>query len=162
MTLGDKIVVMDDGHVQQIGTPHEIYNEPANRFVADFIGSPSPNLIDCTVDRTASGITFESEFCTLPATEKQAEAVREWGSETVVYGVRPEYLNLRSEAGHFEADLDVIEPLGDRDAVHLSANGTPMSAVTPQGEISKESTRISVEIQTDEAWLFNESGERIV
>ncbi|RDI69781.1 ABC transporter ATP-binding protein [Halopelagius longus] len=162
MTLGDKIVVMDDGYVQQIGTPYDIYNEPENRFVADFIGSPSPNLIDCTVEETSDGVAFASDFCTIPATDEQAEAVRERGDETVVYGVRPEYLNIREEGGHFTARLDVVEPLGDRDAVHISSGGTPLSAVTPQGEVSKDRETVNVQIRTDESWLFDEDGDRIV
>ncbi len=162
MTLGDKIVVMKDGYVQQIGTPYDIYNEPENRFVADFIGSPSPNLFECTVEETADGVAFVSEFCTIPATEGQAEAVRERGDSTVVYGVRPEYLDIRDDGGHFAAELDVVEPLGDRDAVHMSADGVSLSAVTPQGEVSRDRETLHVDIQTDEAWLFDEEGDRIV
>nr|WP_227378684.1 ABC transporter ATP-binding protein [Haladaptatus halobius] len=162
MTLGDKIVVMNDGHVQQIGSPYDIYNDPDNLFVADFIGSPSPNLIECTVERKSSGLSFVSEFCTIPATEKQAAQVEGYVGDTVIYGVRPEYLNLQGERGEFAADVDVIEPLGDRDAVHLSANGTALSAVTPQGEISRETDRVHIDVQTEEAWVFEESGARIV
>ncbi|WP_049989136.1 ABC transporter ATP-binding protein [Natrinema salifodinae] len=162
MTLGDKIVVMNEGYVQQIGTPYEVYNEPENRFVAGFIGSPSPNLIECTVERTADGLAFASDFYTIPATEKQVDRVEGYIGETVIYGIRPEYLNLGTDPGEFVADLDVVEPLGDRDAVHLSANGTSLSAVTPQGKISKERDRIHVDIQTEESWLFEEDGTRIV
>ncbi|WP_227356412.1 ABC transporter ATP-binding protein [Haladaptatus salinisoli] len=162
MTLGDKIVVMNDGHVQQIGSPYDIYNDPDNLFVADFIGSPSPNLIECTVERTSSGLAFVSEFCTISATEEQAARVEDRVGDTVIYGIRPEYLDLGSERGDFAADVDVIEPLGDRDAVHLSANGTPLSAVTPQGEISREIDRVRIDVRTEEAWLFEEGGARIV
>ncbi|MCO8267212.1 ABC transporter ATP-binding protein [Haloferax sp. AB510] len=160
MTLGDKIVVMNDGYVQQIGTPYEIYNEPANRFVADFIGSPSPNLVECTVERTASGITFASDFCRIPATDEQAAEVQD--GQTVVYGIRPEYLSMCDDGGHFTARLDVVEPLGDRDAIHLTSGDTSLSAVTPQGEVSRDRDEVSVVMQTDEAWLFDEHGERIV
>ena len=162
MTLGDKIVVMDDGYVQQIGTPHEIYNEPENRFVADFIGSPSPNLVECAVEETSDGVAFVTDFCRIPAADAQADAVRERGDESVVYGVRPEYLDIRDDGGHFVAELDVVEPLGDRDAVHLSADGTSLSALTRQGEVSKDRETLHVDIQTDEAWLFDEDGDRIV
>lgn len=162
MTLGDKIVVMDDGHVQQIGTPYDIYNEPKNLFVAGFIGSPSPNLIECTVERTSDGFAFASDFYTIPATETQAAHVEQYVGETVVYGVRPEYLDLGNDRGEFVTDLDVVEPLGDRDAVHLSANGTSLSAVTPQGEISRGTDRVHVDIQTENSWLFEENGARIV
>lgn len=162
MTLGDKIVVMDDGHVQQIGSPYDIYNNPDTLFVADFIGSPSPNLIECSVESTSSGIVFKSEFCTIPVVEKYAEQIEQMVGETVIYGIRPEYLNLRDDRGDFAADVDVIEPLGDRDAVHLSANGTSLSAVTPQGEVSRETNRVHIDIQTEEAWVFEENGARVI
>ncbi|ELZ02190.1 ABC transporter ATP-binding protein [Natrialba aegyptia] len=162
MTLGDKIVVMNNGYVQQIGTPYEIYNEPANRFVAGFIGSPSPNLVECTVERTADGIALASDFYTIPATETQAEHLEPSVGETVIYGIRPEYLDLETDRGAFVADLDVVEPLGDRDAVHLSAGSTDLSAVTPQGQIARDTDRVHVDIQTEEAWLFEEDGTRIV
>jgi multiple sugar transport system ATP-binding protein len=160
MTLGDKIVVMNDGYVQQIGTPYEIYNEPANQFVADFIGSPSPNLVECTAERTASGVAFVSDFCRIPATDEQAAAVQD--GQTVVYGIRPEYLSIRDDEGHFTARLDVVEPLGDRDAIHLTSGDTSLSAVTPQGEVSRDHNEVHVVMETDEAWLFDEHGERIV
>ncbi|WP_137290357.1 ABC transporter ATP-binding protein [Natronorubrum halophilum] len=162
MTLGDKIVVMNEGYVQQIGTPYDIYNEPTNRFVAGFIGSPSPNLLECTVERTADGFALESDFHSIPATETQAEHLEQYVGETVIYGIRPEYLDLENDRGAFVADLDVVEPLGDRDAVHLSADGTDLSAVTSQGEISRETDRIHVDIQTEESWLFEKNGSRIV
>ncbi|EMA27027.1 ABC transporter ATP-binding protein [Haloarcula japonica] len=162
MTLGDKIVVMNDGHVQQIGTPYEIYNDPKNRFVADFIGSPSPNLVECTVERTEDGLAFVSEFCSIPATEEQIEHVEHRVGETLVYGIRPEYLDIVPDGGAFVADLDVVEPLGDRDAIHLSANGTSLSAVAPQGEVARGTDRVNIDIQTEESWLFEQDGTRIV
>jgi multiple sugar transport system ATP-binding protein len=162
MTLGDKIVVMNDGHVQQIGTPYEIYNDPENLFVADFIGSPSPNLIECTVDQTSAGIVFTSDFCTIPATEGQAEHVKDRVGETVIFGIRPEYLDLATDHEEFVAELDVVEPLGDRDAVHLSIDGTSLSALTSQGEIARDVDRVSVSLQTEKSWLFEAGGDRII
>lgn len=162
MTLGDKIVVMNDGYVQQIGTPYEIYNDPKNRFVADFIGSPSPNLQKCTVERTDSGLVLSTEVFSVPVTDEQAEHVKDRVGETLIYGIRPEYLTITDGGGDFTASLDVIEPLGDRDAIHLSADDMSFSAVTPQGELSRETERVQVNIQTEESWLFEQDGTRIV
>lgn len=162
MTLGDKIVVMNDGHVQQIGSPYDIYNDPTNRFVADFIGSPSPNLVEGTVERDSTGLSFVTDVGTIPATDEQTAAVDDRVGETIVYGIRPEYLNLDSDSRMFTADVDVIEPLGDRDAIHLSANETSLSALTSQGEIPQHTDRVQVGFQTEEAWLFETSGARIV
>ena len=162
MTLGDKIVVMNDGHVQQIGSPYDIYNDPTNRFVADFIGSPSPNLVEGTVERDSMGLSFHTDIGTIPATDEQTAVMKERVGETIVYGIRPEYLRLNSGRNMFAADVDVIEPLGDRDAIHLSANGTSLSALTSQGEIPQNTDRVQVDFETEEAWLFEKSGARIV
>lgn len=162
MTLGDKIVVMNDGHVQQIGSPYDIYNDPTNRFVADFIGSPSPNLIEGTVERDSTGLSFVTDLGTIPATDEQTAVMKDRVGETVVYGIRPEYLRLDSGRDMFVADVDVIEPLGDRDAIHLSADGISLSALTSQGEISQHTDRVRVDFETEEAWIFETSGARIV
>lgn len=162
MTLGDKIVVMNDGHVQQIGSPYDIYNDPTNRFVADFIGSPSPNLIEGTVERDSTGLSFVTDLGTIPATDEQTAVMKDRVGETVVYGIRPEYLRLDSGRDMFVADVDVIEPLGDRDAIHLSADGISLSALTSQGEVSQHTDRVRVDFETEEAWIFEKSGARIV
>lgn len=162
MTLGDQIVVMNAGHVQQIGTPHEIYNDPQTRFVADFIGSPSPNLIECTVNSTDDGLVFENDIFRLPATDSQVAALKDHIGKTIVLGIRPEYLNFKSGDNSFSATVDVIEPLGDRDAVHLSANEISLSAITPQGEISRDTEQVNITVQTDHTWVFDLDGERVI
>lgn len=162
MTLGDQIVVMNAGHVQQIGTPHEIYNDPQTRFVADFIGSPSPNLIECTVNSTDDGLVFENDIFRLPATDSQVAALKDHIGKTIVLGIRPEYLNFKSGDNAFSATVDVIEPLGDRDAVHLSANEISLSAITPQGEISRDTEQVNITVQTEHTWVFDLDGERVI
>jgi multiple sugar transport system ATP-binding protein len=162
MTLGDRIVVMDDGHIQQIGSPHDIYNEPINRFVANFIGSPSPNLLDCEVRERDETIELVNEIFTIEATAEQHEQLRGRDGERVTYGIRPEYLNLVGDDPNFEAEIDVIEPLGDRDAVHLSANGRSLSAITPQGEIRRETRTTGVDLRIEKGWIFNTDGDRLI
>jgi multiple sugar transport system ATP-binding protein len=162
MTLGDRIVVMDDGRIQQIGSPHDIYNEPINRFVADFIGSPSPNLLDCEVREHDGTIELVNEIFTIEAADEQREQLRGRDGEQVTYGIRPEYLTLSSDNPNFEAEIDVIEPLGDRDAVHLSANGRSLSAVTSQGEIRRESRTTGINLRTEKSWIFDADGDRLI
>lgn len=161
MTLGDKIVVMNDGHVQQIGTPYDIYNEPENLFVADFIGSPSPNLVDCEVALDGDDVVLDSDIFRLAVTDDQATALRDHVGDHVVFGIRPEYLDLIQTTGDFDADLDVIEPLGDRDAVHLSVGDTSLSAVTRQGNVARTTESVTVTVDVEEGWLFTPEGDRI-
>ncbi|QQP88472.1 sn-glycerol-3-phosphate ABC transporter ATP-binding protein UgpC [Skermanella sp. TT6] len=112
MTMADRIVVMHDGHVEQIGTPLELYDFPANTFVAGFIGSPSMNFFDGTFRRdgrsawveAAGGVRFPVEPLT-----------RASDGQAVTYGIRPGHLTLvsdSSEAG-IQARIQVIEPTGD-------------------------------------------------
>jgi multiple sugar transport system ATP-binding protein len=164
MTLGDKIVVMDDGNVQQIGTPHEIYNEPQNLFVADFIGSPSPNLLDCTVVEDGDGTRLRNPAFEVSVTDEQAGVLQGRNGDRVVLGVRPEYLTLNDAEtdGAFTANVDVVEPLGDRDAVHLSTDGQSLSAVTPQGRVGRQTDEVAVEMEIGRTWLFETDGTRLV
>lgn len=164
MTLGDRIVVMNEGHVQQIGTPHEIYNDPQNLFVADFIGSPSPNLLDCTVIEKNGDIYLENPAFTTTVTDEQASALQQVETDTVILGIRPEYLDLQktNTAATLTADVDVVEPLGDRDAVHLSTTEQSLSSITTQGHISRETDEMAVEFDIPKAWLFVPDGTRII
>ncbi|WP_254810970.1 ABC transporter ATP-binding protein [Natronosalvus amylolyticus] len=159
MTLGDSIVVMNDGHIQQIGTPHEIYNEPENLFVATFIGSPSVNLFECVVEPDAGLV---NDVFTIPHTAVHLESLAVDAGDAVTLGIRPEHLQLDAEETLFEATLEVVEPHGERDVIHMRANDTDITAVTPQRQIDRERDRLSVTFDPDELWLFDASGDRLL
>lgn len=160
MTLGDKIVVMNEGGIMQVGSPYEIYNEPENRFVAEFIGSPSTNLFQCQVENRGEEVNLVSDIFTMSF--DGVESLSE--GDVVQLGIRPEHLKLQSDDrdGLFGAEIDVIEPHGTNDAIYLSTeNGTEVTAVTSQNEISSDESPVSVEFETERVWLFDENGERI-
>ncbi|WP_144906031.1 ABC transporter ATP-binding protein [Halobellus captivus] len=160
MTLGDKIVVMNDGRIQQIGSPYEIYNEPANHFVAQFIGSPSTNLMPCTLEAGRDGISISSGFFELELPPDLADQINGYEGR-VDLGVRPEHLEL-GEDGIFEADIQVVEPHGSRDAVYLTAGDRELVAVVDAGVIPQDRDTIQVDMDIDKIWLFKESGERLL
>ena len=124
MTLGDRIVIMKDGFVQQIGTPQEVFNHPANLFVAGFIGTPQMNFFDAVLTRTgdkytvtAYGTVFE------PDEEKQAALLANNAqSGAVTLGVRPEHIMLCAPgaANSIKATVDVSEMMGS--SIHLHTN----------------------------------------
>lgn len=162
MTLGDKIVIMDDARIQQVGSPYDIYNEPENLFVAQFIGSPSTNIVDCevkTVDRT---VKLQSDFFTLSLSNEQATKLSGHDGQRVKLGIRPEYLELGGADGLFKAEISVIEPHGARDAVHLFIDDVELTAMTPQGQVANRQGQITVELNRDKIWVFNDSGERLL
>lgn len=120
MSLGDKLVVMDTGHIQQVGTPDEVYHEPMNQFVASFIGSPSMNFIDVTIDddgtvQSAKGI--EGFDVTLDPTV--ADRYREHGE--FVLGVRPQYFVAHPEPtdNAVTGTVEVTEPQGDDQIIDI-------------------------------------------
>ncbi len=116
MTMGDRIAILNDGRLQQVATPLECYHEPANQFVAGFLGEPSMNFFDVRFENgRLVGDGFEYPV---------GPAVRDsiGGTTDIVLGIRPEDVELaeRSSGDHdFEAVVDVVEPMGDENTVHL-------------------------------------------
>jgi multiple sugar transport system ATP-binding protein len=127
MTMADRIVVMHDGRVEQIGSPLELYDHPANLFVAGFIGSPAMNFIKGTLRRVADEVWVQVDGVRLPAPKNAA------GSEgqEVIYGVRPEHLAFVGGGGgsSVPARVTVVEPTGADTFVYGEIAGTQMCAV---------------------------------
>src|SRR5262252_4269363 len=125
MTMADKIVVMHDGRVEQIGTPLELYDHPANLFVAQFIGSPAMNFIPGALRRDGAGACVE-----VANQIRLAAPLREGGrdAQEVVYGVRPEHFEVAA-AGGIPARVHVVEPTGADTFVYGDFAGTQVCAV---------------------------------
>lgn len=163
MTLGDSIVILDEGRIQQIGSPYEIYNEPNNLFVAQFIGSPSTNLFECNARLVNKTIVLENEMFSFELSEAQTNKVDTNHKQSLIMGIRPEHITLTEEGnGLFEAELQVIEHHGDRDAVHILASENEFTAVTPQNQFENRGQRLQVSFDANEFWLFDGSGRRLI
>jgi multiple sugar transport system ATP-binding protein len=161
MTLGDRIVVMNDGEIQQIGSPYDIYNEPNSLFVAQFIGSPSVNTFDCTV-AVDDGVTLHHDLFSVPLSAAQAERFEGADGDEVVLVIRPEYLEPGVADPLFEADISVIEPRGNRDAVFLDADGHETTLVTSQHRVDADLERVGIDFETEKLWLFAPDGDRLL
>lgn len=125
--LGDKMVVMDIGTIQQVGTPEEIYEQPLNLFVADFVGSPSINLFDCTLSRDNGALCVSHPNFKLRLPPEMAARVEAHArGEQVVLGVRPEYIDMSliEHPGSIPAQIYVIEPQSDELLVDLMIGET--------------------------------------
>jgi lactose/L-arabinose transport system ATP-binding protein len=161
MTLADRIVVLKGGHVEQIGRPLDLYNDPTNRFVAGFIGSPKMNFIKARiVGRDARGVVVE-----LAGEEKTrivqplAGVAPEPGSKVVV-GVRPEHFG---HAGEGDADIavaiDVVEHLGGTSFLYAkTANGED---VVIQRDAAKVPDTSEIIVSIRKSYLFDEKGLRL-
>lgn len=131
MTLGDRIVIMKDGIVQQIGTPQEIYGSPANLFVAGFIGMPQMNLFDAELSKDSAGtysLVVGGRTMELPLEKQAALKKNNVPAGPITLGIRPQHIQpAQAEGTGFTGRVDVSEMLGD--AIHLHVDALGSSAI---------------------------------
>jgi multiple sugar transport system ATP-binding protein len=128
MTMGDRIAILDGGELQQVATPLECYHEPANRFVASFLGEPSMNFFDVTLE----GDRLVGDVFEYPIDEGIQSDLGD--ATDLILGIRPEAVELVDADGdhEFETTVDVVEPMGDENTVylHFDPDADPESAAT--------------------------------
>ena len=127
MTLGERIVVMKDGQIQQVGTPLEVYTQPANLFVAGFVGTPPMNMLTGKVIRQDQGFYFDQGLSKILLPERLNDALSDQVGKEVIMGIRPEAMNLYGR-GRFAGQenilfltVNVIEPLGEKMDLYCSS-----------------------------------------
>ncbi|HEX5091989.1 MAG TPA: sn-glycerol-3-phosphate ABC transporter ATP-binding protein UgpC [Burkholderiales bacterium] len=156
MTMADRIVVMHDGLVEQIGTPLELYDRPGNVFVAGFIGSPAMNFLDGTVRRSG---TARVETATGAALPLPADCAAEDGRR-VTYGARPEHLDLADDG--FDAEVVVIEPTGSETQLFARVGGQEVVAVFRERHAFAPGQKIRLRPRAEAAHVFDAAtGKRI-
>ncbi len=151
MTLADRIVVMKDRKVQQVGTPMEIYSRPANRFVASFVGSPPMNILPVTVRGSQATL---SDGTVLPVT------VRDFPNDRADLGVRPEHVRVsHTDEKQVGATVDLVERLGDRTLVYgRLADGTAITAEDDGHSPVRIGDAVNLVLDTRRAHLFDTAG----
>ncbi len=159
MTLGDRIVVMQSGKIQQVAPPLEVYRRPVNRFVAGFVGTPAMNFIEGCLERDAGRVTFVERGAAgsvgvrVPLGARQATAV---GSATdVVLGVRPQHMTVSDSGQGMSVHVNVIEPLGDTMDIHgVTTGGASMVARLPARAKAAAGQTVVLSPDLDEAHVF--------
>jgi multiple sugar transport system ATP-binding protein len=150
MTMGDRIVLMRDGRIEQIGSPLELYDRPVNEFVAGFIGSPAMNFIPGIIRRNGTAAHVEGERgVKLPLPPRIAGQE----GQPVLYGVRPEHLSLGRDG--IPATVSVIEPTGSETLVFGEVAGTPICAAFNERHSFKPGEVISLSPRLDSVHLFD-------
>ncbi len=139
MTLADRVVVMCDGQIEQIGAPQELYHSPISRLVASFIGSPSMNFLPVRVVGDGGGLALELEGSRrLAVPAERNEAYGPYKDSEMILGLRPEHLTepregIRGNIASLEAPVDLVEPMGMETIVHLAIGDTSTIArISPQ------------------------------
>jgi multiple sugar transport system ATP-binding protein len=152
MTMADRIVVMQDGRIEQIGTPLELYDRPTNLFVAQFIGSPAMNVVHGTLRRTADAAWVEAEGGVrwpLPA------AAPGTGGQAVAYGIRPESLALQDGAAAVPAEVIVVEPTGAETELLVRAGAAQIVVVVHGRTTVQPGEAIGLAVDTAAVHLFD-------
>jgi multiple sugar transport system ATP-binding protein len=136
MTLGDRIVIMKDGFIQQIGTPQEVFDHPANLFVAGFIGTPQMNFFDAKLVKDGSKYTVEVSGLKVELSEgkQKALAAKNVPSQDITLGVRPSHVALADNG--ISATVDVSEMMGSEVHLHANANGKDVVIIVPTVDLS--------------------------
>jgi multiple sugar transport system ATP-binding protein len=163
MTMGQRIAVMSDGLLQQVGTPQQLYDHPINRFVAGFIGSPAMNFAE--VGNPGGDVTELSEGgFRFPLPPAYREALKTAGSKAVV-GFRPEHLDLGDIAGTvatIQGTADVVEYLGNEELLHVTSHGREIVAIVNSAYRVRPGDVVTLKLPVEKLHMFNaETGARL-
>ena len=164
MTMASRIVVMKLGRVQQIGSPIEIYNNPANLFVAGFIGSPAMNFFHVDYSAEDNSITFASgEKVVLPKTLTKGKSI----PSKVIFGIRPEDIKevdgeTKVTGPEFDIDVNVAELLGNEYYVHADFGGTELVSKIPANRVIKTGDKIKVFFDLKKIHFFDPETEKSI
>ncbi|MBO6509200.1 MAG: sn-glycerol-3-phosphate ABC transporter ATP-binding protein UgpC [Roseibium sp.] len=154
LTLADRIVVLNAGDIQQVGTPLELYERPANKFVAQFIGSPTMNIL--SVEQSGRGIQLKDGTVLQLANGSDKSSARE-------LGVRPEHLNVVTpEKAHLSGVAELVEHLGSDTNIHAKVPGVGQLLVRQHGHFPlKAGEPVDIALDLEKAHLFDVDGRRL-
>ncbi len=165
MTMGQRIAVMSDGLLQQVGTPQQLYDQPLNKFVAGFIGSPSMNFIE-TDSPTSTALELTTGDFHFPLSENFRDALAKNDAARVVVGVRPEHLQIGDIAGmaaSIKGTADVVEYLGNEELLHVTTGGREIVAIVDSSHRVRPGDVVELRIPAEKVHLFNaETGASLV
>ncbi len=167
MTMGDRIVVMKDGVVQQVDTPLRLYNYPRNKFVAGFIGSPAMNFVDGRIVED-SGLWFRQGELNLPIPRQKVEALRPYVGKEVTLGIRPEHIHPQHELEGVEESspvrvgVDVVEPMGSELYLYFKVGGADFVARLPATHEPKEGEALTLAFDMRKAHFFDKDTDEAI
>ena len=180
MTMGDRIVVMKDGFIQQVDTPHKLYDQPCNMFVAGFIGSPQMNFIESKLikkgddfyvefgsedTKTTRGVKYQIK---LPAEKNEKNVLDAYEDKEVMMGIRPEdvhdeprYLEMFAD-NKIKADVEVTELMGAETFLYLNVEGFSFTARVEPTSTARPSDNIDIVIDNTKIHLFDKETEQTI
>ncbi|WP_455280962.1 ABC transporter ATP-binding protein [[Eubacterium] cellulosolvens] len=164
MTLADRIAIMNEGLLQQVGTPDEVYTYPSNKFVAGFIGSPSMNFIQGTIKDVQGTLSFVSEVFSYNIPKHYISSLEPYRGKTVWFGIRPEHISLNpSSNGNLIATVGVLEPIGSDTFIYIDFHAETTLIVKIEGYATFTlGQQVEITFKDDSIHFFDtETEERI-
>jgi len=163
LSLADRIAVLNRGVLQQVDTPENVYEHPANRFVASFIGSPTMNFLDCALtDNVSPALAADGWALTVP--DRVRDAIRASGLERVALGVRAEDIALRNgeEQGDLAAEVYSVEPLGDRNIYDVKLGSSYLRVKAPPTMMLDIGAPVHLDINRERIHLFDPKTDKAI
>jgi multiple sugar transport system ATP-binding protein len=157
MTMGTRIAVMNEGRLQQVGSPQELYDRPINRFVAGFIGSPAMNFTSVEVSGTGDAANLAGPNITIPLPPQFRESVGAVG-RSLIAGYRPEHLVLGPVGGNsavVNAKAEVVEYLGNEELIHASGAGRDIVAIVDSAYRVRPGDMLELRVPLEKVQLFD-------
>ncbi len=169
MTMGDRIVVMNAGHVQQTDSPLALYNRPANKFVAGFIGSPAMNFVPGTITRD-EGLWFRSDdgAIVLRVPDTASKTLVTYQGKQVIMGARPEHLAMAegptatASAGTVRLRLDAVEPMGNEIVLHGRAGAHDLTARVAPRQVPEPGDEVALTVDLTQLHFFDPGAEHAI
>jgi multiple sugar transport system ATP-binding protein len=169
MTLADRVVVMNQGRIEQVGPPNELYHSPRTRFVAGFIGSPAMNFVPCRLEASGNSIAARiAANLALPLPPERAARYRTYvGNDKLMLGLRPEHITetpKHVEPGQvtFDAILDVTEPMGMETLVYFALNGTQLCGRVNPNAGAKDGAPMRLTVDLNNMHLIDEATGAVI
>jgi multiple sugar transport system ATP-binding protein len=161
LTMSDRIAVLNNGEVELVGTPDELYDEPVNKFVADFIGNPSMNFLPSeVVDVSGDAVTVQSEDGRLSFTVNGVDVS---SGDRVTAGFRPEEgeVSTTLDGDGYEAEVLILERIDDRSLVYIEGPDEDIRVTTESNDSINEGDTVSLQIDGEHVYLFDQEGDLI-
>jgi multiple sugar transport system ATP-binding protein len=157
MTMGQRIAVMSEARLQQVGSPQELYDHPDNRFVAGFIGSPSMNFLEAEATGSGDSIVLKGNGIDIPLPDRYQDSIKGHEGKKLIVGVRPEHLDMKVDgpAGTLNGNADVVEYLGNEELIHLTVGDIDVVALVGSEYRVKPGDDLSLKIALDKVHLFD-------
>lgn len=170
MTMGDRIVVMKDGFIQQVDTPQNLYNNPVNEFVAGFMGSPQMNFMDAMVGKEGENYTLTFGKCkmSIPAGKVKDSKIADYVGKEVVFGIRPEDVHDEPEfiekngGAHAQADVEVTELMGAETYLYLNCENNALTARVEPTSRATSGDKVDIAFDLEKLHLFDKETEQAI